>query len=93
MSAPAKSGRTVPGCMGTKKQYACAFPGCTGGCHVCGAVEQQRANAPLYAAALRALRAPLSDDARAVVEWAAEMLAPTFDERRGRWIDQRRAGQ
>lgn len=21
MSAPAKSGRTVPGCMGTKKQY------------------------------------------------------------------------
>jgi organic radical activating enzyme len=41
----------------------CSFPGCTGGCHWCAQGKKQRAEAPLYQAALRVLLGDPSDGA------------------------------
>jgi len=73
--------------MSKPKEYKCAFPGCTGGCHVCAAVKAQVRNAPFHAMTIRVLsKKDLDPEARQIVEWARNVTRPRFDIKKGRWL-------
>lgn len=66
----------------------CDFPGCTGGCHWCTEVNNQRATRAVFEAALRlADSGSVSADVKAVASFVLDETTPRINERKKRWYD------
>lgn len=81
-----KSPSTRPVTKSKDQRKFCSFPGCSGGCHFCWSVRDQRANRPLYEAAQRVLAGRPTKDVRLIAEHVARQAAPMIDKKTWRWL-------